>query len=262
MKLIKYLIFSLFFSSNIFADLQVFPTKVELTTRDKVSSITLRNKSNKTITYSVSSIFYRQHMNGNMERVKEATAEENSLVKFLKFSPRRVTLKAKEEQVVRVMLRGTNKLDAGDYRAHLRFEPIEEIVSDLDKKIDSVMLSIKAKVAISVPIIFHQGRPNGKILLDDLKITKEADGNFFYRVRMSKQGKIFPHGTLKLFYEENKTEGIVALINGVSLYVDQRDLKFKIENFEKKKGKYILKFYPDEYSLTPLARAEVEWQGL
>lgn len=244
-----------------YSNLQVFPTKIEMSSREKSSSITLRNRSNKTVTYQIGSVFYRQDIDGQMNRVSEVKESDYSIIDYLRYSPKRVVLKPNQEQVVRFMVRNTSKLEAGDYRAHIRFEPIAEKGSDSGQRENYVMMNIDAKVAINVPIIFHQGRAKGEIVLSDFFIQTNKEKGSSFVVTMKKKGRIFPYGTFKIFYLGEKEEELISLVNGVSSYLDERRFRFSIEDFPKKIGKYALKFYPDEYSKMPLAQTITEWKG-
>lgn len=256
-----YLLMALcFWPTLAFSNLQVFPTKIELSSREKSSSVTLRNRSDKVTTYQISAVYYRQDIEGRMTRVTDLKEDDFSIIDFLRFSPRRVVLKPNQEQVVRFMVRNTSKLDVGDYRAHIRFEPIEEDITKDGGRDNYVMMKIDAKVAINVPVIFHQGRAKGEITLESFSIVEDKVSGPYFFVTMKRKGRIFPYGTFKIFYQKDNEEELVSLVNGVSSYLDERRFRFNIEDFSKKTGKYILKFYPDEYSKMPLAQTEYQWK--
>lgn len=259
MKIYLFLVFG-FWPAFVFANLQVFPTKIEMSSREKSSSITLRNRSNKTVTYQVSSVFYRQEIDGKMNRVSEVKEGDYSIIDYLRYSPKRVALRPNQEQVVRFMVRNSAKLEVGDYRAHVRFEPVAEKNAETNGRENYVMMNIDAKVAINVPIIFHQGRAKGEIFLNDFSIGADEKKQFSFFVTMKKTGRIFPYGTFKIFYISEKEEELVSLVNGVSSYLDERRFRFSIEDFPRKNGKYELRFYPDEYSKMPLAQTSLEWK--
>lgn len=246
-----------------FAELQVFPTKLSLSTRKKSTSITLRNRSTETTTYKISKVYYRQAENGSMRKVDEVIKSDRSLNEYLKFSPRRVTLRPGEEQVVRLMVRRSANLSEGDYRTHIRFEPTSQNEKEREDFVTQVRMSIKAKVAISVPVIFRQGHPDFKLSLEGLSISQN-DNQSFYSVNMSKDGKVFAHGTLKLFYQKTKEskKKLISIVNGVSLYSDKRSLQMKIPDFKRENGYYSLFFYERKEDLKPLAKTSVEWNQI
>lgn len=241
-----------FCSISVNASLQVFPTKVKLSTRSKVSTITIRNKGTFRTTYKLSAVFYEQSIDGQMKRVEDPGVEANSIIKFLRFSPRQVTLAPNEEQVVRFMVRKTSKLSSGDYRAHIRFEPIKKEEEKDSGRNNLVMMKIDARVAINVPIIYSHGNVEGKIKLKNFSISSNEKGSFF-NVIMEKDKSIFPFGTFKVYRVGKGKEEFITVVNGVSSYIPERRFTFKIEDFDKKSGEYEIRFYKNEFSKTPSA---------
>ncbi len=245
--------FLYFCSISISANLQVFPTKVRLSTRSKVSTITLRNKGTFKTTYKLSAVFYKQSFDGQMKRIEDPGVEGQSVIKFLRFSPRQVTLAPNEEQVVRFMVRKTSKLSSGDYRAHIRFEPIKKEEEQDGARNNLVMMKIDARVAINVPIIYTHGNVEGSIKLKDFSISSNDKESFFH-VIMKKDKSIFPFGTFKIYKINEDKEEFITVVNGVSSYIPERRFTFKIEDFKRKSGLYEIRFFENEFAKKPVAK--------
>jgi P pilus assembly chaperone PapD len=64
--LILFILSSLTIATKAQANLQIFPLKVDLSTRVKTSSVTVRNRGDQTTTYQISLVFYEQDLNGQM----------------------------------------------------------------------------------------------------------------------------------------------------------------------------------------------------
>jgi len=235
------------------ASLQVFPTKIKLSTRTKVATVTIRNKSTFKTTYKLSAVYYKQSFDGQMMKVEDPGASGHSIIEFLRFSPRRITLAPNDEQVVRFMVRKTASLSTGDYRAHIRFEPIKKEDESGSGRDNLVMMKIDARIAINVPIIYTHGNVDGKIDLKNFSISKNKDGNYF-NVVMKKEGAIFPFGTFKVFRVGHKKEEMVAIVNGVSSYIPERRFTFKMEDFKERSGVYEIRFYENEFAKQPVAK--------
>ncbi|MDD0852051.1 hypothetical protein HBN50_03040 [Halobacteriovorax sp. GB3] len=258
MKLIA-LTIGFLLSVSSFANLQVFPTKIELSTRAKAATVTLRNKGSEKTTYKVSAVFYRQDYMGRMVRVDSPKEEERSIINNLRFSPRRVVLAPGQEQVVRFMVRKTAKLESGDYRAHIRFEPIKKEVDNASGRDNFVMMKVDARVAINVPVIYSKGRSKSKISLEKFHMSDSKEGQL-YSVVMKKEGPVFPFGTFKVFKVNNEKEELVSLVNGVSSYVDERLFSFQFTKPKDPEGKYEIRFYKNEYSRQALAVDQFVWK--
>ncbi|PIK16273.1 hypothetical protein [Halobacteriovorax sp. JY17] len=248
----------LLLAASTYANLQVFPTKIKLSTRSKVSTVTIRNKGTFKTTYKLSAVFYKQSFDGQMKRIDDPGVGSHSIIKFLRFSPRRVTLAPNEEQVVRFMVRKTSKLSPGDYRAHIRFEPIKKEEEKSGGRDNLVMMKIDARVAINVPIIYSHGNSSGKISLEQFAISSNKEGSFFH-VIMKKDESIFPFGTFKIFRLDGGKEEFISVVNGVSSYIPERRFTFKIEDFKKKRGNYEIRFFENEFAKTPSAKDQFKF---
>lgn len=260
--MLNYLSLSLLFlaltQSLAFANLQVFPLRADLTQRERTTSLTVRNRGDKTTTYQISSVFYQQDYEGQMSLNNSPPATERSVKDFLRFSPRRVTLAPGESQVVRLMIRPGADLAAGDYRAHIRFEPMD---SEGKTEPNLVMrMQLEAKVAVNIPVIYRHGQVEGDVSLEKFSIQKDQKGELSFSVVMKKTGNIFATGVFMIYHQKDLKKA-QAIVRGVSSYRDERRFIFPLEDFSLKKGKYILKFLADEFDESSLAEVEFEWKG-
>lgn len=247
------------FSLEAVASLQVFPLRVDLNTREKTSSVTVRNRGDAPMTYQVSLVYYEQDLSGQMRASEKPDTADRSLTPHVRFSPRRVTLAAGESQVVRLMVRPRSELGEGDYRAHIRFEPLGSMKPSTGQE-TSMQMQLEARVAVNIPILYRHGQPTGTIDLKDFVIRKDEEHGHVFDVKMVREGPIFPMGVFRLYHVDNK-EDMIGLVKGVSSYRDERQFIFRLDKEPEKKGRYILEFLKDEFEQTPITTTEFHWNG-
>lgn len=258
----------LLFSTYIWADLLVYPTRAVISQRQRVVNLTLRNTGTKPETYKMSLVFYRMAPKGSLELVENPKPEERSAVKLLRFSPRRTTLTPNLEQVVRVMLGGVGNLAEGDYRAHIHFEPTDapdegEPSREVTARNESgISMKLQAKVAVAVPIIYRQGNPKAEVQLARPRLVPAADKKEkAVAFQMMTKGTGFPYGDfLVTFVPKGGDPVTVGELNGVSSYLPDREVVVNLTApKEVKLSKGILKVEfreAERKESTPLAMVE------
>lgn len=237
-RLTKHLILMVLLSfgpSLLFAGLRVFPTRILLTDREKTSKVALRHTGKYPTKYRLKTIFYRMGKDGTLKRIANPLASERPAMKYIRFSPRQVTLQPNVEQIIRIMVRRTGKLTPGDYRAHLFFEQIEEIkprprTASQGDKPEVMSMQLKARLAVAIPIIFRHGKTDIKVSLSGLKIIKDPKKAPAFEVNMTQTGNQFAHGAFKAYFtpKGKKKAKQVGLVRGISSYVPSRKMSFPL----------------------------------
>jgi len=255
-KIIQHSLFFLFITltqmGSAQAALQVFPTRLFLSPKKRVTQLSLRHIGPKTETYRITTVFYRMTPDGKMEKIETPSDEERPLLKFVRFSPREVKLPPNIEQTVKVMALPNEALTDGEYRAHILFEPVGEDNSE-NEKADSkdVAMKLSARIAVAVPVFYRQGTPEFQVSANELKLEASADGKQSFQARLNSSGKRFLYGDVKVFFSPNKGgEPIqVGTVLGVSSYVPSRVIQYSLtvpDGVQLKNGKLRL-----EVSETP-----------
>jgi P pilus assembly chaperone PapD len=259
-KIFVLFIFLLNFSLNCaFASLQVFPLKADLSQKNRSTSLSVRNKGSQATTYQISLVYYEQAFDGAMTKMSNPTKEMRSAHELIRYSPRRVSLAPGESQVVRLMVRTAKDLTPGDYRVHIRFEEIDDLSKEAQKS-SVVKMELKARISISIPVIYRHGEAKGEISLDSFALQDLKKEGFFFTAVMNTTGPIFPFGVFKIFHESEDSKPFM-IVRGISSYLPSRRFNFKLDKAPVKKGQYYLKFYKDEFDKEALAQAVYNWQG-
>lgn len=225
-------------SSVAAADLQVFPLRVVLNEKERSTQVSLRHRGAKAMQYRISVVYYRMEKNGAMNKVAEAKKEPTFAGDLIRFSPKSVTLEPDVEQIVRVMLRLPAQLAEGEYRAHLHFEGTNDAEDkNLQVETKEGTMSLKARMAIAIPVIVNKGAPTSTVTFSDLKLIKTPNEKPKFSVIMKKDGAASAYGDLQLvnILKDGKTKP-VGEVNGISSYIPERTLTYEMNLGEVEAG--------------------------
>jgi len=206
----------------------------------------VKNRGNKTLTFAVKAIYLKQTANGQMTPAGKNEVVERSLIKNLRFSPKRTTLKPGESQTVRIMLRNVGQLEEGDYRLHLKFlpkEPTHEFKQGKDKK--GVGMNLNMRLSIAIPVIYRHGKPKDKVEIKKFKVYKAKKKGYFFKALIKKSGNTFPMGTITVYKKSGKSDWEqIGIVKGITLYLKERMFKYPLREYKssKLKGKFKIKF--------------------
>lgn len=214
------------------ADLQIHPTRIVLADTVRVANVTLKNLANKAEKYRVRAVFYRMAADGSMEPVdeKKVTPDERPLMKYIRFSPREFTLPSQGEQVVRVMYAGPSTLPDGEYRTHLHLEPVVEKAGEDDepaakqgKPKAKIQMTLEAKLAFAVPVLFRHGKVEASTKLERLRVLKAQDGKSTASVDVVWSGNAYPYGEFVAYLTPKGGERAEAgVVRGIAAYTSPR----------------------------------------
>ncbi|WP_341711419.1 hypothetical protein [Erythrobacter sp.] len=220
-----------------FGDVNVYPKRIVLDGRRQIKTIGLFNKAVNEGDYQISIASFGMMPSGQIlafdngldaavqARVK--TAEQ-----FLRHSPRRVTLRGAESQLINVMARAPSDLPDGEYRSHFVITAIprelggttsiEQAASDTQA--NEVGVTIYPQFGISIPIIIRIGETTLNVGLSDLQMVKTAEGQAAVSFKINRQGTRSAFGDI-VIRAQGLEEPLVS-IKGVGVYpeIDSRQL--------------------------------------
>lgn len=242
--------------------LQVFPTRVVLDDKKRVTTISLRHIGKKPGQYRITAVYYRMKPDGTLELMPKPEGQPNSIAKMLRFSPRETTIPPNMEQVVRVMFAGPRDMAEGDYRAHLHFEPIGDAEGiETTTQAGSINLALQARLALAIPVIYHRGKANFTVALANPKFVALPDKSKGLSVQMQVQGKGFPYGDMVAYFSpEGKSEEQIGIIRGIAAYIPQRAVTLALKppkDFPLSNGKLRVEYRePEEQGAKVLGTVE------
>ncbi len=194
MTILAFLLGLSFFAN---ASLQIHPTRVILDGGERVAQVTIEHRGDRPETYRISTMFYRMSEDGSMTPTLTPEEADRSAHKFIRFSPKKVTLEPFKEQVVRILLRNPGAIPETDLRTHLYFRPSDETPKTENSDNDKTQMSLKAKVAVAIPVIVKNKKSydyDKPLKLQNLTIKKGEKPEF--TVEILNDSDNFIHGNL------------------------------------------------------------------
>ncbi len=185
------------FSFNVQANLLVTPTRVELDDKEQLSAVfSLVNKGKSVSRYNI--YFENKALLPTGDYVTLDTSP-TSLAKFVRYSPRRVSLEPEQGTRVRMAVRLPKATVKGEYRSYIVFHqiPLAPEVADNDaaKQSKTLSLSVQAYMRISIPVILRVGELASEVQIETVmnEATKAS-----VEVTLTREGERSSYGDIEI----------------------------------------------------------------
>ena len=218
------------------ANLMLTPTRVVFDKNLRSSFVELINNGNETTTYRISLVDMKMTAAGSLQAVDKPESGEVAIERFIRFSPRQVTLKPGESQVVRLLLRKPADLADGEYRSHLKFEPVPpteagtsiEPKKEGDKKIS---IAITPLVAVTIPVIIRHGQTYASAEMTGLSVQPPAKpgASPVLAMTMGRSGNRSVYGDMTVTHTPTGGQPrVIGKSHGIAVYVPLRSRKVEV----------------------------------
>lgn len=216
MKVILFLSFALLTSFELAASLLVNPTRVEVDNKRNRSAVfTLVNKGVNKSRYKVYFEDKKMLPDGTYSKILESESN-NSLINFVRYSPRRVDIEPEQAVRVRLATRVSNDIEKGEYRSYIVFHqiPLTENLKD-ERGEGAFSLKISAFTKVSVPVILSVGE-----LSSDVQIQQSllSDKEYSVQVTLQRNGTRSTYGDIEIIDKESKE--IIGVYNNAVIYTE------------------------------------------
>ena len=187
-------------SSNVSANLLIYPVRVSFDDTERDTEVTLTNTSSQINTYRLEWQEKSAMEEGGYKNLTEDEAENMPVAStMVRFSPREVTLKPNERQVIKLRLRRPRDLPEGEYRSHLLFKAIPPAVGKEDEKATQTQINIVMSFAI--PATVQQGKYDAQVSLQSAKIEySKKNKSRKVTLRLNRQGIHSASGDISAFW--------------------------------------------------------------
>lgn len=209
-------------------DVNLFPKRVVIDGRRQIAQIGLYNKTANEGDYEIRLVDMAMNPEGRLvafdnglseaEKAKVATASE-----YLRYSPRRVTLRGGESQLVRVMVRTPPDLPAGEYRSHFLVSSVPEDMGGLSvegalggQQANGIGVTIRPRFGISIPVIVRIGETTLNVGISDPQIVPTPDGGRAIAFTISRSGTRSAFGDVTI--ESSAFGKPIGLSRGIGIY--------------------------------------------
>lgn len=229
-----FLIISILLTSFNFAlgNMQIFPVRAHITPENNTTTLTLRNKEGVKNKYVINAVYFEQQPTGKLETQDNQEKQDRTAIKIIKFSPRTFTLEPDGEQVIRIMAKGDKRLDPGDYRMHMRFTTEEAPEEEKDIQNKNVAFKLKAKIAVSIPVLYRIEPFQKNIELKNVSINQEKKTISFDIIRTSKN--YFPYGKIEVYAKKGNQKIAISEVQGIQCFGDKLSYTLNYETIPSK----------------------------
>jgi fimbrial chaperone protein len=227
---LKSFLFLLLVASNsLHASMLISPTRAAINDRERSAEIILINNGDKTKTYRLGWKQQRALPEGGYEELDELQSKNFATASnMLRFSPRQVTLKPNERQIVKLGVRRPKDLPDGEYRSHLLFMalPTEDKV---EQSSGAAGVQLKLLLNYSIPVFVRKGKLNYDVVINEAHIDRKekADGTQYkIVVAFERSGIHGTYGSIQAYWTPNnsKEEIKVGTLNGVNLFAELKTI--------------------------------------
>lgn len=149
------------------AGIVLLPTRIVLEPKDRNVTVMVRNNGDATGAYRVELVDMEMPEKGVLKELPDGAAY--SAKPMIRISPRQMVLKPEEGQNVRILIRRPRDLDDGEYRTHLKIKLIDDNVEASNEgpaQHDAVMIQVKPRFSLVIPVIVRQGKTDASVTLD------------------------------------------------------------------------------------------------
>lgn len=223
-----FLLFSVFFTSTVYAEVMITPTRVLLENGQRSSELIIVNKGDEEAAFRLSIENRRMTVDGSLELAETAHEGEKFVKDFVRFSPRRVILRPGQRQTVRVSV-DTSDLPPGEYRSHLRVLSAptsagRQLQSMTASPTDDISIQLVAIRSLTIPVIARVGKLDAQVMLAAAELKENAR----LEIDMQRSGSSSAYGNFYIYTEGEQDPVFYA--RGIALYTpnEQRVVKLPL----------------------------------
>jgi hypothetical protein len=218
-----------------FGDVNLFPKRVVIDSPRGIANVGLYNKTTDSGDYDIKIVDMAMTPEGKLiafdNGLDEATkAKVKTASAMLRYSPRRVTLRGSESQIVRIMARADPDTAPGEYRSHFMVTSLPEndgfSIQDAVGATNpsGIGVTIRPRFGIAIPIIVRIGATTLQVGLTNATVLTARDGTKAVAFTMTRAGTRSAFGDIVV-----KAQGApspIAISKGVGIYpeVDSRQV--------------------------------------
>lgn len=218
------------------AEIMLIPTRVVMEKNDRFSTVIIRNVGDATGNLSVDLIDMTMGETGGIVQLEDGKTDPYSAIPLTRVSPHSITLKPGDSQNVRIMLRKPEGLAAGEYRSHLKIkveeDNVEATANMTAAELKAAAISVKAKLALTIPVIIRHGDTNVGIKIEAAKLARDAAGKPLVEMTLLRDGNRSVMGDFTFTYTgaDGKSQPLKAF-PGIPVYrsTERRQVSIQLD---------------------------------
>jgi hypothetical protein len=228
-----------FIEASAQGNLLVTPRRVVFDGPRKTQELNLANNGKDTARYLISTIEIKMKEDGTFQEISQPDSGQNFASDYIRFFPRSVTLAPGEAQVVKVQLKNTGQMMAGEYRSHLYFRAVPEEKplgeAPIIKDSSAIAVHLTPVFGISLPVIIRMGKSTAEVNITDVALyTKDKATRL--NITFNRSGNMSVYGDLKVdFIAANGKVTEITNVRGIAVYTPTLKRQFSVA-LDKKAG--------------------------
>lgn len=215
-------------SAQVGADLNISPRRVTFGENDRAASVYVFNQGDAPATYTVDLVDRVMQPDGQI--VAAADLSNNPLgpsaAGSIQYTPRRVTLRPRESQVIRLRVRPPATGSAREYRTHLTVTALPPddagltVAQAAAPGAEEVSLQVVALFSVSIPLIIREGKTDIRAGIEDVTRLPAVEGapNGAIQLDLVRLGANSVYGDVEVYAGAGATERLVSVVRGVAVY--------------------------------------------
>ena len=220
----------------------IAPTRIVFEKGKRTATVHVSNKGETPVSLRISVVDKRMLDTGLIVDVDAPEPDEHFLKEMIRFSPRRIVLKANGTQTVRLLLRepASSPLPPGEYRSHLRLrtvpppppsQPKGPAENSLNRVAGEITISARPIIETSIPLIYRKGTLSASTRFSstDTHLGEGPRGIPTLTVRLEREGDRSVYGDIEVNHVAS--DGSVhqlAYLGGVAVYTPTASRRFTI----------------------------------
>jgi P pilus assembly chaperone PapD len=179
------------------AVLFIYPTLIMFEGGERSATITLTNRGDATGTFETSWSELAMTDEGGLIKVDGDTPW--SIQRYVRYSPRRVTLEPSQSQVIKIALRRDQAVPEGEYYSHFKVltlnsqDPGGESKEEVEPAEAESAVRITARSAVAIPIIWRNSQASPAATIESVETNAETNQ---ITVDVRRRGKLSVRGYL------------------------------------------------------------------
>ena len=203
------------------AQVLLYPTRLVLENNERNAVFGIKNTGNATGGYRVELVDMHMGEEGSVEQLKAEQTEPFSARKFIRISPRSITLEPGQDQNIRILIRSPESLEAGEYRTHVKVTLVENNLyareeEAKDSPTKDITVTIKPRLSLIVPLIIRHGETRYSTTIEKASVRYVIDA----------KGKKSPYADLVLTRKGNRSS-----MGDIDIdYINEQGKRYKIKH--------------------------------
>lgn len=237
---------ALVLSTFTYADLMISPTRVFLNDGARTFEVNLINTGKQARSYRVE---WKQmaalQQGGYRELTEKEKSQYSSLERFVRISPKQVSLAPGGRQTVKLLVRKPGGLQSGEYRSHLSFIALPSNQDNTTKNAGS-SISLNVLMSYTMPVIYRVGSVVVNPEITDISLVhKKQTGITNIKVDLYHDDLFSTHGRFIAYWTPiNGQTRQVGLLNGYNFYpeIKSATTQFPWQDFKLEPGKLEVRY--------------------